>query len=86
MEMRNLRRIESMTRMDRILNEDIRRLGVEAVLAVADRKNEWRERIEEMPQQRLLRSVFKEDVCTRRPRGTVKKEVDRQYIMTFLVV
>ena len=49
MEMRYLRKIEGVTRLDRVLNEDIRRrLGVEAVLAVADRKKkEWREGLKE---------------------------------------
>ena len=48
--MRYLRKVEGVTRLDRVPNEDIRRrLGVEAVLAVADRKKkEWRERIEVM--------------------------------------
>ena len=63
-----------MTRLDRVSNEDIRRrLGVEAVLAVADRK-EWKERIEGMSQERLVRRVFKEDVCERRPRGRPRKK------------
>lgn len=35
-----LKRIEGVTRMDRISNKDIRKLEVEAVLAVADRKKE----------------------------------------------
>ena len=53
MEMRYLRKVEGVTRLDRVPNEDIRRrLGVEAVLAVADRKKkEWRERIEGMSQE-----------------------------------
>ena len=56
-----------MTRMDRAPNEDIRRmLGVEAVLEVADRKK-WRKKIEEIPQERLVRRVF-EEVCGRQPR------------------
>ena len=39
--MRYLRKV-GVTRFDRVLNEDIRRrLGVESVLAVADRKKEW---------------------------------------------
>ena len=43
--MRYLRKVESVTRMDRIPNEDIRRrLGVEAVLDVADRKKKNGER------------------------------------------
>ena len=51
--MRYLRKVEGVTRLDRVPNEDIRRrLGVEAVLAVADRKKkEWRERIEGMSQE-----------------------------------
>ena len=55
MEMRYLRKEEGVTRLDRVPNEDIRRrLGVEAVLAVADRKKkEWRERIEGMSQKFL---------------------------------
>ena len=75
MEMRFLRKI-SVTRLDRVSNEDIRRsLRVEAVLAVADRqKKEWRERIEGMSQERLVRRVFEEDVCGRRPRGWPKKK------------
>ena len=46
MEMKYLRKIEGVTRLDRVPDEDIRRrLGVEAVLAVVDRKKkEWRER------------------------------------------
>ena len=40
--------------MDRVLKEEIkRRLRVEAVLKVADRKKEWRKRIEEILQERL---------------------------------
>ena len=69
--MRYLRKVEGVTRLDRVSNEDIRRrLGVEAVLAVADRKKkEWRERIEGMAQERLVKRAFEEDVCGRRPRG-----------------
>ena len=50
MEMRYLRKVEGVTRLDRVSNEDIRRrLGVEAVLVVAARKKkEWRKRIEGM--------------------------------------
>ena len=71
MEMRYLRKVEGVTRLDRVLNEDIRRrLGVEAVLVVADRKKkEWRERIEGKSQKRLVKRVFEEDVCRRRLKG-----------------
>ena len=45
--MRYLRRVEGVTRMDRLTNQDIsRRLEVEAVLEEADRKkNEWRKKL-----------------------------------------
>ena len=74
--MRYLRKVEGVTRLDRVTNEDIRRrLGVEAVLAVADRKKkERRERIEGMSEERLVRRVFEEDVCRRRPRGRSRKK------------
>ena len=76
MEMRYLRKVEGVTRLDRVSNEDFRRkLGVEAVLAIADRKKkEWRERIEGMSQERLVRRVFEEDVYGRRPRGLPRKK------------
>ena len=68
-------KVEGVTRLDRVPNEDIRRrLGVEAVLAVADRKKEWRERIEGMSQERLVKTVFEDDVCGRRPRGRPRKK------------
>ena len=75
MEMRYLRKVEGVTRLDRVSNEDIRRrVGVEAVLAFVDRKKEWRERIEGMSQERLVRRVFEEDVCERRLRGRPRKK------------
>ena len=76
MEMRYLRNVEGVTRLDRVLNEDIRRrLEVESVLAVADRKmKEWRKTIKGMSQERLARRVFEEDVCRRRPRGQPGKK------------
>ena len=75
MERSYLRKVEGVTRLDRVPNEDIRRrLGVEAVLAVADRKKEWRERIEGMSQERLVKRVFEDDVCGRRPRGRPRKK------------
>ena len=75
MEMRYLRKVE-VTRLDRVSNEDIRRrLGVKAVLVVVDRKKkEWRKRIEGMSQERLVRRVFEEDACGRRPRGQPRKK------------
>ena len=73
--MRYLRRVEGVTRMDRLINEDIRRrLEVEAVLEMADRKEEWRKKIEEMAQERLARRVFEEEVCGKRPKGGQERD------------
>ena len=73
-----MRKIEGVTRLDRVPNEDIRRrLGVEAVLAVAGRKKkEQRKRIEGMLQEihQPVRWIFEEDVCGRRPRGRPRKK------------
>ena len=62
-----MRKIEGVTRLDRVPNEDIRRrLRVKAVLAVGGRKKkEWRESIEGMSQERLVRRIFEEDACGR---------------------
>ena len=60
------------------------RLGLK--LAVAYRKKEWRERIEEMSQERLVRRVFEGDVSGRRPRGWPRKrwnDVSHTYIVKY---
>ena len=45
------------------------------MLAVAGRKKkEQRKRIEGMLQERLVRWIFEEDVCGRRPRGRPRKK------------
>ena len=76
MEMRYLRKVEGVSRLDRVSNEDIRRrVEVEAVLPFVDRKKkEWRERIEGMSQERLVGRVFEEGVCERRLRGRPRKK------------
>ena len=65
--MRYLRRAEGVTRMDRVTSEDIRRrLGVESVLEVQiGRRSGGRSR---KCCERLVRRVFEEEVCGRRPR------------------
>ena len=72
---RHLRRVEGVSGRDRVPNADIRRrLGVEAVLELADRKKEWRrKKIEEILQERLVRRVFEEEVHGRRQRGQPRK-------------
>ena len=77
MEMRYLRKVEGVTRLDRVSNEDIRRrVGVEAVLAFVDRKKEWRERIEGVTGEAGEES-FRGGCVRKETERTAKKEVDR---------
>ena len=75
LEMRYLRRVEGVTRADRVRNEDIRReLDQEAVLSVVDRKKkEWYKKVTEMQEDRLVKRVFLDEVPGRRPRGRPRK-------------
>ena len=75
LEMRYLRRVEGITRVDRVRNEDIRReLDQEAVLSVVDRKKkEWYKKVTEMQEDRLVKRVFIDEVPRRRPRGRPRK-------------
>ena len=70
-----MRRVEGVTRADRVRNEDIRReLDQEAVLSVVDRKKkEWYKKVTEMQEDRLVKRVFLDEVPGRRPRGRPRK-------------
>ena len=67
-----MRRVEGVTRADKVRNEDIRReLDQEAVLSVVDRKKkEWYKKVTEMQEDRLAKRVF---LPGRRPRGRPRK-------------
>ena len=75
LEMRYLRRVEGITRADRVRNEDIKReLDQEVVLSVVDRKKkEWYKKVTEMQEDRLVKRVFIDEVPRRRPRGRPRK-------------
>ena len=64
-----------MTRLDRVRNEDIRRaLRQDAVLDVVKAKQiAWREKLEQMDNERLVKRVFEEETVERRPRGRPRK-------------
>ena len=70
-QMKVLRRIEGVTRLDRMRNVDIReKLRQESVLdAVKRRQEKWRVRLEEMSNERLTKKVFVGKMEGKRPRG-----------------
>ena len=74
-QMRVLRRIEGVSRVDRVRNKDIRlRLGQEGILNVVKRSQEkWKKRLEEMNDDRTTNKVFKGELEGKRPRGRRRK-------------
>ena len=70
-----LRRIEGMSRVDRVRNEDIRdSLGQVAVAdMMKDRQLRWKEKLEGMDGGRLVKQVYEGDRAGRRARGQPKK-------------
>ena len=73
--MRFLRRVEGVTKLDRVRNEDIRQtLKQEAVVKVAQKKKRvWKEKADGMEGARLVVCVYSEEVTGRRPRGRPRK-------------
>ena len=74
-QMRVLRWIQGMSRLDRVRNLDIRsRLGQEGVADMVMRKqHEWKQRVEEMSDDRVTKMVYDGDVPRKRPRGRPRK-------------
>ena len=70
-----LRRIEGVSRVDRVRNKDIRdSLGQVAVTdTMKDRQLRWKEKLEEMDGGRLVKQVYEGDRAGRRARGQPKK-------------
>ena len=66
-----LRRIEGLSRLDRVRNVDIReKLRQEGVLdMVKSRQERWRVRMEEMSGERTTRKTFEGEMGGKRPRG-----------------
>ena len=73
-EMRYLRRVEGVTKLDKVRNEDIRqRLKQEAVVEIAQKKQRaWKEK-DVMEAERLVKRVFSEEMNGKRPRGRPRK-------------
>ena len=74
-EMMFLRRVEGVSRLDRVRNEDVRRsLGQEAVVdMVKEKQRRWKVKMEEMNADRLVKQVYEEEMTEKRPRGRPKK-------------
>ena len=70
-EMMCLRRVEGVTRMDRVRNVEVRKaLGQEGVMdIVKEKQKKWKEKLEEMSEDRLVKKVYMEEARGRRPRG-----------------
>ena len=74
-QMRALRRIEGVSRMDRVRNVDIRgRLKQEGVLdMVKKRQQNWKQKVEEMSNNRVTKKIYDGEIPGRRPRGRPRK-------------
>ena len=70
-QMRVLRRIEGVNKVDRVKNEVIReRLGQEGILELVKRRQEkWLTRLQKMNNDRTTKEVFTGDLEGKRPRG-----------------
>ena len=73
--MRKLRRIEGVSRMDRVRNVDIRgRLKQEGVLdMVKKRQQNWKQKVEEMSNDRVTKKIYDGEIPGRRPQGRPRK-------------
>ena len=74
-QMRALRRIKGVSRMDRVRNVDIRgRLKQEGVLdMVKKRQQNWKQKVEEMSNNRVTKKIYDGEIPGRRPRGRPRK-------------
>ena len=74
-QMRVLRWIQGVLRLDRVKNVDIRsRLGQEGVVGMVMRQQqEWKQRVEEMRDGRVTKLVYDGDVPGKRLRGRPRK-------------
>ena len=73
--MRVLRRIESVSRAERVRNEDLRlRLWQVGIVELTRRRQEkWLNKLERMQDDRITRRVFKGEIEGKRPRGRPRR-------------
>ena len=65
-EMRYLRKVEGVTRMDRVRSDDIRMRQEDVVVTVHRKKKQWLRKMEEMPEERLVKTVYMEEMPGKR--------------------
>ena len=70
-EMACLRRVEGVTRMHRIRNVEVREaLGQKAVIEIVkEKQRNWKAKLEQMSEDRLVKRVYVEEAREKRPRG-----------------
>ena len=70
-----VRRIEGVSRLDKVRNVDLRgRLKQEGVLDTVKKwQQNWKQRVEEMSTNRVIRKIYDGEIPGRRPRGRPRK-------------
>ena len=70
-----LRRVEGVTRKDRVRNEEMKKtLGQEAVMDIVNKKQrKWKDKVEAMSEGRLVKKAYMDEARGSRPRGRPKK-------------
>ena len=81
-EMMCLRRVEGVTRKDRVRNEEVRKaLGQEAVMdIVKEKQRKWKDKVEAMSEDRLVKKVYMDEARGRRPRGRPRKRWQENFL------
>ena len=83
-EMMCLRRVQGLTRMDRVRNEEVREaLGQEAVIEmVKEKQRKWKAKLEQMKDNRLVKIVYEEEAKGKRLRGRPRKRWRENFSIT----
>ena len=86
-EMMVLRRVEGVTSVDRVRNVDVRRaLGQAAVMdTVKEKQRRWKDKVEQVNNDRLVKKVYEEEMMGSRVRGRPKKSVKAQLFWDLLL-
>ena len=71
-----LKRVEGVTRMDRVRNEEVREAPrQEAVLEVVkEKQGKWNAKSEQMSENRLVKKVYTDEARRKRPQGRPRKK------------
>ena len=79
-----LRRVQGLTRMDRVRNEEVMEaLGQEAVIEmVKEKQRKWKAKLEQMRDNWLVKIVYEEVAKGKRPRGRPRKRWRENFSIT----